>query len=161
MWLSGASGAEVSHQATQHRPTRPLTPSARSTGKHAPRAGANSASRKPGKHGSKDSQAHLRGPRGQQAIAAERARNIQAALIREHYLDGEPSGVWDQRSKDAMIRFQHDNGWQNRVTPDSRALIKLGLGPSHEGLLNPDSAALSSAHELGVEREIPGGSIAH
>ena len=95
--------------------------------------------------------------RGQQSISSERAGQIQSALIREHRLDGEASGVWDQRTKDAMIRYQAENGWQTKVTPDSRALIKLGLGPRHDGLLNPDSAALSSPHELGGEREIPGG----
>jgi hypothetical protein len=28
-----------------------------------------------------------------------------------------------------MQKVQSDNGWQTRITPDSRALIKLGLGP--------------------------------
>ena len=98
-----------------------------------------------------------KGPRGQQVISAERTQEIQQALIREHYLDGEPSGVWDQRTKDALVRYQGENGWQTKITPDSRALIKLGLGPRHDGLLNPDSAALDSPHELGVERPIPGG----
>ncbi len=94
--------------------------------------------------------------RGQRYIRSERARQIQSALIREHYLDGKPSGVWDQRAKHAMIRYQAENGWQTKIIPDSRALIKLGLGPRHEGLLNPDSAALDSPNERGVEREISG-----
>jgi peptidoglycan hydrolase-like protein with peptidoglycan-binding domain len=68
---------------------------------------------------------------GQQGIQADRARAIQEALIREHYLTGEPSGAWDPRTQDAMARYQADNGWQNKVTPDSRALIKLGLGPNY------------------------------
>lgn len=98
-----------------------------------------------------------RASRGQQVIGSERATQIQSALIREHYLDGEASGVWDQRTKDAMMRYQAENGWQSKVTPDSRALIKLGLGPKNDGLLNPDSAALASPHELGTERTIPDG----
>ncbi len=98
-----------------------------------------------------------KGPRGQQIISSDRTRQIQGALIREHYLDGEPSGAWDQRTKDALTRYQADNGWQTKITPDSRALIKLGLGPSHDGLLNPDSAALTAPYELGVEKPIPGG----
>ena len=68
---------------------------------------------------------------GQQSIQPERARAIQEALIRENYLTGEPSGIWDARTQDAMSRFQAANGWQNKVTPDSRALIKLGLGPNY------------------------------
>ncbi len=94
--------------------------------------------------------------RGQHSISSERTGQIQSALIREHYLDGKPSSVWDQCTKNAMVRYQAENGWQTKITPDSRALIKLGLGPRHEGLLNPDSAALGSQHELGVEPEIPG-----
>lgn len=80
---------------------------------------------------------------------SERVREIQAALIREHYLDGEPNGEWDSRSKAAMQKFQADQGWQSKVVPDSRALIKLGLGPDHAGLLNPDTAA--------IQQTVPGG----
>ena len=79
--------------------------------------------------------------RGQQAIDAARVREIQAALIRERFLDGQPSGIWDQRSKDAMQRFQQVNGWQTKMVPDSRALIKLGLGPDRANLINPNTAA--------------------
>ncbi|HVO79928.1 MAG TPA: peptidoglycan-binding domain-containing protein [Terriglobales bacterium] len=78
--------------------------------------------------------------RGQQKIDGQRAREIQEALIREHYLDGKASGVWDSKSQEAMERYQADNGWQSKTVPDSRALIKLGLGPDHEHLLNPESA---------------------
>jgi peptidoglycan hydrolase-like protein with peptidoglycan-binding domain len=76
---------------------------------------------------------------GQQKIDAARATEIQQALIREKYLEGEPSGNWDSRTEAAMARYQADNGWQSKVTPDSRALIKLGLGPKHESDLNLDA----------------------
>ncbi len=78
--------------------------------------------------------------RGQQKIDSERAQAIQEALIREHYLKGEASGTWNQASEAAMRRYQADNGWQSKTVPDSRALIKLGLGPSKDHLLNPESA---------------------
>jgi hypothetical protein len=78
--------------------------------------------------------------RGQQKIDPERAQSIQEALIREHYLTGEPAGTWNQASEDALRRYQADHGWQSKTVPDSRALISLGLGPSHDHLLNPDSA---------------------
>jgi hypothetical protein len=81
-----------------------------------------------------------RRPRGQQKIDAQRAREIQEALIREHYLSGKPSGKWDTATQNALVRFQGDNGWQTKVVPDSRALIKLGLGPDQDHLLNPESA---------------------
>jgi peptidoglycan hydrolase-like protein with peptidoglycan-binding domain len=82
---------------------------------------------------------------GQQKIDATRATEIQEALIREKYLDGQPNGKWDARTEAAMARYQADNGWQSKVTPDSRALIKLGLGPKHESDLNLDGKSGADA----------------
>jgi hypothetical protein len=83
---------------------------------------------------------------GQQGIQPDRAREIQVALIRENYLTGEPSGQWDARTKDAMTRYQADHGWQTKVIPDSRALIKLGLGPNYtDNILNTDPKPASDA----------------
>lgn len=96
---------------------------------------------------------------GQHGIDEARTREIQAALIREHYLSGEPTGAWDQTTKDALARYQEANGWQTKSLPDSRALIKLGLGPDKKGLLNPDTAVMTSPHELGTTHDaLPGGS---
>ena len=89
------------------------------------------------KHSSRKKSARVR---GQEKIDPERAQSIQQALIREHYLAGSATGTWNQASEDAMRRYQADNGWQSTVVPDSRALIKLGLGPSKDHLLNPESA---------------------
>jgi hypothetical protein len=82
--------------------------------------------------------------RGQQAIDPNRAREIQAALVQAHYLDGTPTGTWDARSKAAMEKFQSDNGWQTKKIPDARALIKLGLGPDHSDLINPNTASIAT-----------------
>ena len=68
--------------------------------------------------------------RGQRGIRPERATEIQQALIKQNYLTGTPSGEWDQKTEDAMKKYQADHGWQTKLTPDSRALIALGLGPS-------------------------------
>ena len=96
---------------------------------------------------------------GQHTIDQERTLEIQQALVREHYLSGEPTGKWDQDTKNALLRMQAENGWQTKLTPDSRALIKLGLGPDKKGLLNPDTAVMSSPHELGTQHDAaPGGS---
>jgi len=81
--------------------------------------------------------------RGQQVIQGDRAREIQTALAREGYLKGEPSGLWDQPTKDAMTRYQAEHGWQTKTLPDSRALIQLGLGPSHENAINAQAVAPS------------------
>jgi hypothetical protein len=40
----------------------------------------------------------------------------------------------------AMQKLQADNGWQTKLVPDSRAIIKLGLGPNsnnEQSLSNP------------------------
>lgn len=113
---------------------------------------------KPGKSKASHSSRHTakasktKKPRGQQAMNPERVREIQSALIQQKYMDGEPNGVWDSRSKAAMQKFQADQGWQSKVVPDSRALIKLGLGPDHAGLLNPETAAIQSVPGGGAAR---------
>jgi len=65
-----------------------------------------------------------------QSIDPERATQIQTALIKAGYLTGTPSGTWDAPTQAAMEKLQSDNGWQTKLVPDSRAIIKLGLGPS-------------------------------
>ncbi|RRA49515.1 peptidoglycan-binding domain-containing protein [Acidipila sp. EB88] len=70
---------------------------------------------------------------GQREIDPDRTRAIQTALISKSYLAGEPSGSWDSETEAAMQKFQGDNGWQTKLMPDSRALIKLGLGPNGAG----------------------------
>jgi hypothetical protein len=103
-------------------------------------AGTTSTTKKAGASSKTSSKAKSRSRRpkkgawkkhGQQEIQPERASAIQEALIREKYLTGEPSGQWDARTQAAMARYQDDHGWQSKVTPDSRALIKLGLGPDY------------------------------
>lgn len=95
-------------------------------------------------------------PRGQQAIDSGRARQIQEALVREHYLNGQPSGVWDGPTQEAMRRYQQAQGWQSKTVPDSRALIRLGLGPDHEHLLNPESAMTTGPELPHSQAKTPG-----
>jgi hypothetical protein len=40
-----------------------------------------------------------------------------------------------------MQKVQADNGWQTKLVPDSRALIKLGLGPAG---INSSSLSLAT-----------------
>ena len=74
--------------------------------------------------------------RGQQAIAPERVTEIQQALTREHYLDGEATSKWDSTTEAAMKKYQADQGWQTKLMPDPRAIKKLGLGPDYSGAIN-------------------------
>ena len=73
---------------------------------------------------------------GQRTIDDARATQIQASLIKSGYLTGETSGHWDSETEAAMQKYQSDNGWQTKLIPDSRAIIKLGLGPTQDSALN-------------------------
>lgn len=134
---SSASGS-TTHKSTSHTSTSHKAP--HKSGSHKSSGQKTTPSR--GKNGSKNLRSSKK--RGQQAIDHDRAQAIQEALIREHYLQGEPSGTWDATTQEAMKRYQADQGWQYKTTPDSRALIKLGLGPSNDHLLNPESAMTSA-----------------
>jgi hypothetical protein len=80
---------------------------------------------------SKHSKAHAKvAAKPTLAMDHDRATAIQTALIKQGYLSGEASGNWDAQSMAAMQKLQADNGWQTKIVPDSRALIKLGLGPN-------------------------------
>src|SRR5258708_3619469 len=128
--VASASEPTAASSAKTHRKAvaQPSTSSARK--KSVPAKGKHSTSRKK----------KTARTRGQQKIDSGRAQSIQEALIREHYLNGEATGTWNQASEDAMRRYQSEHGWQSKTVPDARALIKLGLGPSHDHLLNPESA---------------------
>jgi peptidoglycan hydrolase-like protein with peptidoglycan-binding domain len=131
-----------------------LPASAKTTKHKASHSAAKSGKASHGKKSHKKAKATKK--RGQQAIDGERARQIQAALIREHYLNGEPSGSWDQPTREALVHYQGDNGWQTKVVPDSRALIKLGLGPDHSQVLNPEALNLPET----ARDQVPGGALA-
>ncbi len=130
--LSSLLCLAVSGFAIAQTPTVPASPAPASPTQPHP---TSTSTHKKSSHGKKTSK-----KRGQKAIDSDRARQIQEALIREHYMQGEPSGKWDAATQAAMQRYQAAQGWQSKQIPDSRALIKLGLGPSQDHLLNPESA---------------------
>jgi len=59
-----------------------------------------------------------------------------------------------------MQKYQADNNWQSKTTPDARALIKLGLGPDHDHLLNPESAMTSQPPAAHSDAASPRGGAA-
>jgi hypothetical protein len=107
-----------------------VTPAVASRTHRAPTSGNHKASSKKVKHVSHTVQ-------GQRGIDPDRAREIQTALIRENYMSGAPSGQWDEQTEAAMLKYQGDHGWQEKLAPDSRALIKLGLGPKSPSETSP------------------------
>ena len=81
-------------------------------------------------------------------MSSERATEIQSALIQRGYLTGEPTGSWDTASVAAMQKLQSDNGWQTKYVPDSRAIIKLGLGPNSTPAPSASASAATPATQL-------------
>lgn len=112
-------------------PTHKKTASAHArSGHHAIRSSAVSKSRHKKLH-------------GQQAIDSARVTEIQQALIRQHYMNGEANGQWDSTTVAAMQKFQSDQGWQTKLMPDSRAIKKLGLGPDYSNAINASGSSFA------------------
>jgi len=88
--------------------------------------------------------------RGQQGIQPERVTQIQQALIHAHYLTGDATGNWDTTTVAAMQKFQADQGWQTKLMPDSRALMKLGLGPDYSNAINAKNSSFAAPQPAGT-----------
>jgi hypothetical protein len=140
---SAAKASGTSSAATTHKAYPASHPKA---GSHPKSNVAHATHHGTTKHAS--SRKRKKTARGQKKIDSDRAQEIQEALIREHYLSGEATGTWNQATEDALRRYQADHGWQTKTVPDSRALISLGLGPSNDHLLNPESAMTSGPNSL-------------
>ncbi len=95
------------------------------------------------KTSTKHSKSSVKKP-SQAAIEPARAAELQTALIKAGYLTGAPSGTWDTTTQAAMQKLQADNGWQTKLVPDSRAIIKLGLGPAQDNVASAQSTVTAS-----------------
>lgn len=137
---AGSTNTKSRSKSPSKSPVKPHSAAHPSASKHPKSSAAGAAHNSKSKYASSRKNGKRKTARGQQKIDSERAQAIQEALIRAHYMSGEAAGTWNQASEDAMRRYQADHGWQSKTVPDSRALISLGLGPSHEHLLNPESA---------------------
>ena len=154
-----ASHTATHRQATSHSGT--VHTAARSTASHRSSASAvkhttshttSSASRRTGSH-THTVRSHP--TTGQQRLARlhlqpERTQEIQQALIREGYLQGDATGEWDARTHDAMLRYQTAHGFPATGLPEAKSLMKLGLGshplpPELDGPPKAGSPAASAA----------------
>lgn len=62
-------------------------------------------------------------------LEPQRVEEIQRALAQSGYLHEEPNGTWDTQTRAAMQQYQRANGFSSTGLPDSRSLMKMGLGP--------------------------------
>ncbi len=62
-------------------------------------------------------------------LESDRVGEIQQALAKAGYLDEQPTGRWDDSTRNAMKRYQSDHGFPATGLPEAKSLMKLGLGP--------------------------------
>jgi len=112
---SSGKGADLDYQcgksgepAATHAPAAKTATSSGSRTKHKVSAGEAAATSATSRKATRSSSRKKRTARvrGQKKIDADRAQAIQDALIREHYLNGQATGTWNQASEDAMRRYQ-------------------------------------------------------
>jgi peptidoglycan hydrolase-like protein with peptidoglycan-binding domain len=73
----------------------------------------------------------------QKTPTPERISEIQSALARNGYYQGEPNGKWDSNTIGAMQKFQSDHGLDANGKLDALSLQKLGLGSDIAGVSAP------------------------
>jgi peptidoglycan hydrolase-like protein with peptidoglycan-binding domain len=85
----------------------------------------------------------------------QRVQEIQTALIQAGEFHGEPTGTWDEATRDAMKRYQERHGFSVTGLPDSKSLMEMGLGPHP---LPPD-VATSAVSSTNLGPPIPSSSL--
>jgi peptidoglycan hydrolase-like protein with peptidoglycan-binding domain len=73
----------------------------------------------------------------QRAPTPARISEIQTALARDGYYQGQPNGKWDSNTVAAMQKFQSGNGLEASGKLNALSLQKLGLGSSVAGVSAP------------------------
>ena len=71
---------------------------------------------------------------GQQAPSSDRYTEIERALANRGYLVKDPDGKWDQRSSEALKKFQEDQSLPADGKLSSMSIFALGLGPKRAGV---------------------------
>lgn len=81
-------------------------------------------------------------------IPSDRITEIQTALIKAGYLDGPPSGQYDEATIQAMKQFQGASGFPQTGMPSAPALKKLGVSKrSNDGFAVPVNNVSEAAHK--------------
>jgi peptidoglycan hydrolase-like protein with peptidoglycan-binding domain len=73
----------------------------------------------------------------QMAPTPDRITEIQSALARKGYYQGDPNGKWDSNTVEAVQKFQSANGIDSDGKLDAPTLQKLGLGSDIAGVSAP------------------------
>ena len=90
-----------------------------------------------------------------------RVEEIQEKLVEAGYLEGEPTGRWDEPTRLAMSRYQAANRFPVTGLPDAKSLMKMGLGPHplpaalNRASLNPVASPASAAAPSPDAKPVP------
>lgn len=106
-----------------------------------PQASASSPTTPKSKTPVKKRRRHHREP-SQKAPTPDRIMEIQSALARNGFYEGDPNGKWDTNTVAAMRKFQSANGLESTGKIDALSLQKLGLGSDIAGVSAPKPAHL-------------------
>jgi hypothetical protein len=77
----------------------------------------------------------------QKVPTPQRISEIQSALARGGYYQGEPNGKWDANTISALQKFQSGNGLDPNGKLNALSLQKLGLGSEIAGVSAPRPVA--------------------
>jgi hypothetical protein len=124
------SGAE----ARPNRP-RPSNPQSASSASGSTSASSGSTAKR------KSKKRRSRREPTQKAPTPQRISEIQSALARGGYYEGEPNGKWDLNTVSAMQKFQSGNGLEPSGKINALSLQKLGLGSEIAGVSAPKPPA--------------------
>ncbi len=91
---------------------------------------------------------HVKRVSGQKAPTADRITEIQTALSRDGYYQGEPNGKWDSNTVAAVQKFQSAKGMDANGKLDAPTLQKLGLGSDIAGVSAPKPIVPGSANAV-------------
>ena len=120
---AGAATATTSQK--KHHTGTPTKTSATHSRKHAGTAATSTSAKRKGKKSKTSARSY------QQAPTPERYKEIQDALARKGFFQGDTNGQWGADSVDALKRFQTSQNLGADGKLNSLSLIALGLGPNH------------------------------
>lgn len=86
----------------------------------------------------------------------ERISEIQTALSRKGYYQGDPTGKWDSSTVDAVEKFQSANHIDSTGKLDAPTLQKLGLGSDIAGVSAPKPVMPNASVPAAIAPSTPG-----
>lgn len=123
--VCAAPAATTTTSKKKHRTATPSKATATHSRKHAGTAATSTSAKRKGKKSRTSARSY------QQAPTPERYKEIQEALARKGFFQGEANGQWGADSVDALKRFQTSQNLGADGKINSLSLIALGLGPDH------------------------------